>query len=189
MTAQAKKSTRFPIRLPWRRPSLPFKRGRIAFSDGQTFAAPEECLQCRCSYTWPRRTGRCLETMTEGILNRTHLKELVLCHSITQRAFLFALLYIGGGLNNFAKLIGDGIVFASHHTAVHRDARSNWGGGRSRMIKIIHSGWAYSSESLRRFRSESDIFIKVVYTSDGVNNCLSWWMVFISWSASMYDTG
>ena len=37
------------------------------------------------------------------------------------------------------------------------------------MVKIIHSGWAYSSESPRRCKSESDIFIKVVYTSDSVN--------------------
>jgi len=39
-------------------------RTNVSADDGQTFAAPEECLQCHCQYTWLRGTGRYLETIT-----------------------------------------------------------------------------------------------------------------------------
>ena len=62
-------------------------------------------------------------------INRTHLKELlVLCHNMSRGAFLLALPYVCGGLDNLPKLISK-IVLASHRAAVNCDARSNWGRG------------------------------------------------------------
>ena len=51
MTVRAEKSIHFPIRLPQRRPSLPFKRARIAFTGRPDFAAPEGYQQCCCPCT------------------------------------------------------------------------------------------------------------------------------------------
>jgi hypothetical protein len=60
------------------------------------------------------------------ILNRTHLKELlILCYNMSRGAFLLALPYVGGGLDDLTKLISE-IVLASHRTTVHCDARPNW---------------------------------------------------------------
>jgi len=52
----------------------------------------------------------------------------ILSHDVSRGTFLLALPYVGGGLDNFTKLISE-IVLASHCTAVHCDARSNWGRG------------------------------------------------------------
>jgi hypothetical protein len=78
--------------------------------------------------TWNWMTFR-NNVPAEGIINHTHLKELlVLCHNMSWGPFLLALSYVGGGFDNLTELISE-IVLASHRTAVHCDARSNWGRG------------------------------------------------------------
>ena len=119
-------------------------------------------------------TGRRLRTMPGRRCTESHKPEelLVFCHNMGRGDFLLALPYVGRGLDNLTKLISE-IVLASHRTASTAMLGRTEGGGTGRTVKIIHSGRAYSSESPWRCRSESDIFIKVVYTSDGVNNRLS----------------
>jgi hypothetical protein len=55
------------------------------------------------------------------------------------------------------------------------------GGGMGRTVRIIHSGCAYTSERPSKKRSESTIFLKTVYTSDGVMTLLTGWRDFTSY--------
>ena len=52
MTVRAEKSTRLPIRLPCKRPSLPLRRARMASTGHVVFAAPREYSPCRYPCTW-----------------------------------------------------------------------------------------------------------------------------------------
>ena len=75
---------------------------------------------------------------------------------------MFTLSNISESPDNLTELVGK-IVLTLHRTPSTAIPGQPGGGGTSRMVKIVHSGCAYSSE----------IFIKVVYTSDGVNRHLS----------------
>src|ERR1700679_1386540 len=88
-------------------------------------------------------------------------------------AFLLALPYVGGGFDDLTKLISE-IVLASHRTAVHCNARSNWGRGDGKdgqnhplgtsifvrepkmqvCIRYLHQGGIY-------FRGREQLFILV----------------------------
>jgi len=59
--------------------------------DGQTFAAPEECLQCYCAYTWLCGTERDLETMTGRRHTKSNIPEGV-AHTLTLPTLVEALI-------------------------------------------------------------------------------------------------